>query len=144
MKSLSSQEMRHVQEFLAPPRIAVVATIGRTGMPQLTPNWYVYQDGKMAISTTKERVKYGNLTRDPRLAVCVYSDAEAREYMTVLGPTEIRDDETIWPVTQAIVERYMASRLVASRMRKLRTENRVIIDMSIERMFYREMMTRTR
>ena len=94
---LSGEELARVEEFLAPPLIAVVATIGGAGMPQLTPNWYVYQDGRVAVSTTKERVKYKNLVRDPRL-VCVYSDMEATEYVTIRGPVEIYDDDSIWPV----------------------------------------------
>lgn len=60
---LTSEDLSRLSEFLAPAKIAVVATIGRDGVPQLTPNWYVYRDGKIAISTTKQRVKYLNLIR---------------------------------------------------------------------------------
>ena len=144
MKRLSPNELARVEEFLAPPLIAVVATIGRSGMPQLTPNWYVYRDGRVAVSTTKERVKYKNLVGDSRLAVCVYSDMQASEYLTVRGPVEIYDDESIWPVTQAIVERYVAPELVEARMRQLRTENRVIASVAVERAVFRERMTMTR
>ena len=144
MTGLSGEELARVEEFLAPPLIAVVATIGGAGMPQLTPNWYVYQDGRVAVSTTKERVKYKNLVRDPRLAICVYSDMEATEYVTIRGPVEIYDDDSIWPVTQAIVERYVAPDLVEPRMRRLRTENRVIVSMAVENVVFRERMTRTR
>ena len=144
MTGLSGEELTRVEEFLAPPLIAVVATIGDTGMPQLTPNWYVYQDGRVAISTTKERVKYKNLVRDPRLAICVYSDMEATEYVTIRGQVEVYDDDSIWPVTQAIVERYVTPDLVESRMRRLRTENRVIASMAVESVVFRERMTRTR
>ena len=72
--TLTRQENRELEEFLRPSRIAVVATVGPTGMPQLTPNWYVFLDGRIAISTTKERIKYRNLSRDSRLAVCIYSE----------------------------------------------------------------------
>ena len=81
--SPTAQEMDRLDEFLKPSLIAVVATIARDGMPQLTPNWYVFSEGKMAISTTKERVKYRNLARDNRLAVCVYSEPRALEYATL-------------------------------------------------------------
>ena len=74
-----------IEEFLVPSRIAVVATVGRGGMPHLTPNWYRYADGAITISTTKERVKYRNLIRDDKLAVCIYSDALASEYLTLTG-----------------------------------------------------------
>ena len=135
--SPTAQEMDRLDEFLKPSLIAIVATIARDGTPQLTPNWYVFSEGKMAISTTKERVKYRNLARDNWLAVCVYSEPSALEYATLRGRAEISDDESIWPVTQAIVERYVSPDGVEARMRVLRTQNRVIIRMEPERVVFR-------
>ena len=66
---MTNEERERLKKFLAPSRIAVVATVGKTGMPQLTPNWYEYRDGRMTVSTTKDRIKYLNLVRDDRLAV---------------------------------------------------------------------------
>ena len=129
--------MTRLEEFLGPPRIAVVATVGRSGMPQLTPNWYRFANGRLTVSTTKERIKFRNLSRDPRLAVCIYSEPLAVEYATIQGPAEIHDDESIWPETQAIVERYVPPDLVAARMRELRAQNRVIISMAPERVIFR-------
>ena len=133
----TSEDLSRLGEFLAPTKIAVVATIGRDGMPQLTPNWYVYHDGRIAISTTKQRVKYRNLLRDSRLAVCVMTEPLAQEYVTVRGPAEIIDDESIWPVTEAIVRRYVRSERVHARMEQLRTEDRIIISLRPERVHFR-------
>ena len=133
---LTYEELAELEEFLKPSRIAVVATVGRTGMPQLTPNWYVFQDGRIAISTTKERIKYRNLVRDKRLAVCIYSEPAAAEYATVRGMAEIIDDDSIWPITQAIVERYVAPDGVETRMQQLRTQNRIIISLAPERLLF--------
>ena len=127
--SLTAEEASRLEEFLRPPRIAVVATVGRSGMPQLTPNWYRYANGRLAVSTNKERIKYINLMRDPRLAVCIYSEPRAGGYVTLRGQAEVSDDESIWPETQAIVERYVAPENVDSRMRLLRAQNRVIISL---------------
>ena len=134
---MTAEEMARLEEFLKPSRIAVVATVGKTGMPQLTPNWYVFQDGRLALSTTKERVKYRNLSRDSRLAICIYSEPRAEEYATVVGRAEVIDDESIWPVTRAIVERYVAPDGVEPRMRQLRAQNRVIISLAPERIVFR-------
>jgi PPOX class probable F420-dependent enzyme len=134
---LTSQEATRLEELLAPSRIVVVATVGAGGMPQLTPNWYVYQGGRMAISTTKERIKYRNLSRDDRMAVCVYTEPGASDYVAITGRVTIADDESIWPVTQAIVERYVAPDGVDARMRTLRTENRVIISLVPDRVSFR-------
>ena len=95
------------EKFLEPSRIAVVATIHRSGMPHLTPNWFVYEGDRIAISTTKERIKYRNLSHDPRMSVCIYSELTAVDYVTVSGPVSVSDDESIWPVTRLIIERYV-------------------------------------
>ncbi len=134
---MTPQEAARLDELLAPSRIVVVATVGAGGMPQLTPNWYVYQDGTMAISTTKERVKYRNLSRDDRMAVCVYTEPGAADYVAITGRVTIADDESIWPVTRAIVERYVARDQVAARMTELRAQNRVIISLTPERVVFR-------
>ena len=135
--SLTPEEISRLEEFLKPPRIAIVATVGRSGMPQLTPNWYRFANVRLTISTTKERAKYRNLSCDKRLAVCIYSEPLAREYATLRGHAEIIDGESIWPETQAIVERYVAPERVNARMRELRTQNRVIISLVPERVIFR-------
>ena len=133
----TKEELSRLGKFLAPTKIAIVATISRDGMPQLTPNWYVYHDGRIAISTTKQRVKYGNIIRDSRLAVCVLTEPLAQEYVSVRGTAEIIDDDSIWPVTEAIVRRYVRPERVASRMNQLRAEDRIIISLKPERVHFR-------
>ncbi len=137
MTRLSAEQSSRLQHFLMPPRIAVVATVGSTGMPQLTPNWYVFADGRLAMSTTKETFKYRNLSGDSRLSVCIYSEPTAEDYVVLTGRAEVSDDESIWPVTQAIVERYVARDQVAARMTELRAQNRVIISLTPERVVFR-------
>jgi PPOX class probable F420-dependent enzyme len=134
---IGPEERSRLAEFLAPPRIAVVATIGRGGMPQLTPNWYVYSDGRLLVSTTKQRVKHRNLVRDGRVAVCVCSEPMAEEYVTVRGRADIRDDDSIWEDTRAIVERYVEPDGVEARMNMLRGEDRVIVSVEPDGVVFR-------
>ena len=134
---MTPAETRRLEEFLAPSHIVVVATIGRNGTPHLTPNWYVYAHDTLMISTTKERVKYRNLSRDNRMSVCIYSEPQAENYVTLWGHVTIRDDDSIWPDTRAIVERYVPPQGVEARMQELRTQNRVILDMTPERILFR-------
>lgn len=136
MADLTDEERKRLDEFLAPPRIAVVATVGKTGMPQLTPNWYEYRDGRMTVSTTKDRIKYKNLARDDRLAVCVYSDTLAHDYVTVRGRARIIEGDAIWPDTLAIVKRYVAEDKVEARMRALRKQPRIIISLEPDRVHF--------
>ena len=135
--TITKEDLPRLAEFLKPTKIAVVATVGRDGIPQLTPNWYVYDDGRIAISTTKQRVKYRNLVRNSRLAVCVLTEPLAEEYVAVRGMAEIIDDDTIWPVTEAIVRRYVRPERVQARMDQLRREDRIIISLRPERVHFR-------
>jgi PPOX class probable F420-dependent enzyme len=135
--SLTAEETARLAGFLGPPKIAVVATVGDSGIPQLTPNWYAFHEGRLVVSTTKETVKYRNLTRDRRVTVCVYSELLAANYVTVSGDAEVLDDESIWPITQAIVDRYLPSEKAEARMRELRRQNRIIISLEPQRMVFR-------
>lgn len=134
---MTPEAARRLETFLTPSHIVVVATIGRSGMPHLTPNWYVYANGTLMISTTKERVKYRNLMRDSRMSVCIYSEPQAENYVTLWGRVTIRDDDSIWPDTLAIVKRYVPSQDVEARMQQLRTQPRVILDFKPERALFR-------
>ena len=134
---MTAEEARRLEAFLQPSRIVVVATIGRQGMPQLTPNWYCYAHGTLMISTTKERIKYRNLRRDNRMSLCIYAEPMAQDYVTLWGHVSIRDDASIWPDTRAIVVRYVPPADVETRLQQLRAQNRVILDFTPERVLFR-------
>ena len=133
---MTVEERRRLEDFLAPSRIAVVATVGKTGMPQLTPNWYDFSDGRMKVSTTKDRIKYLNLVKDDRLAVCVYSDALAHDYVTIRGHAEIIEGDAIWPDTLAIIKRYVEPDKVEARMTDLCQQPRIIVSLDPERIHF--------
>ena len=134
---LTKDEITRIDDFLKPSMIALVATIGKFGMPQLTPNWYRFEDGKLTISTTKCRIKYKNLSRDPRLSVCIHSEPRAANYVVLSGKAKIMDGEEIWPETEAIIERYMSKEWVPERIVHMRAEGSVIISLQPERVLFR-------
>ena len=134
---LDADGLARLQKFLEPSRIAMVATIGASGMPQLTPNWYVFVDGRLAMSTRKETFKHRNLSRDQRLAVCIYSEPNAQDYVVLTGRVEVTDDDSIWPITRAIIQRYVEPPQVEARLDLLKTQNRVIISLTPERVTFR-------
>lgn len=77
--------------FLAEPRNAMIAGIRRDGRPHVTPNWFLWREGKFFVSTTKARVKYRIFRRDPRVQVVV-DDVFGFRYVIVDGTVEIGDD----------------------------------------------------
>ena len=127
------EELKRLEDFLRPSWIAIVGTIGPSGMAQLTPNWYSFSDGKLHVSTTKQRVKYRNLVRDGRLSVCVVSEPRGQNYASITGLADIRDDESIWIETRDIVERYVEPGRVESWIADLQKQDRVIISLKPER-----------
>jgi PPOX class probable F420-dependent enzyme len=60
-----------IETFLQMPRHAIVGTNPIDGPPQLSPVWYVYEEGHLYISVTLDCIKHRNLQRDPRISVCI-------------------------------------------------------------------------
>ncbi len=133
----TNEQLERLRNFAAPAYIAVVATIGKDGMPHLTPNWYACDHGRILVSTTKQRVKCRNIARDPRMAVSIYSEPMAHDYVTASGQAQIVEGDEIWPLTKSIIQRYVKPDKVSDRLAQMRKEDRVILAMTPERVFFR-------
>ncbi|MEV1291737.1 PPOX class F420-dependent oxidoreductase [Pseudonocardia sp. NPDC049635] len=96
-------------ELLEKAKQGTLATIKRSGMPQLSPvtPHYDRAAGTIRISMTEGRAKTANLRRDPRAALSVES-ADGRAWATAEGPVEIvgPDDSPDGPAVQALVDWY--------------------------------------
>ena len=78
---MTNQEM---DLFLAESRNAIVATVNPDGFPQLTPIWFLWEDGKVFFSTTEPRLKTRNLKRDPRVSLCI-DEIDKKTTVVILG-----------------------------------------------------------
>ncbi len=121
-----------IAQFLAPSRIAVMATINRDGTPQLTPNWYHYDGTVLTFVTTKERVKYLNLRRDPRISICIYAAPLAAEYVVMRGRATVSDQD-IWDQARAIIQRYAEPAEVEEHLERWKTQPRVLVTVTPDR-----------
>ena len=123
---------KEIAEFLAPSRIAVMATINRNGTPQLTPNWYHYDGEVLTFVTTKERVKYLNLQRDPRISLCIYAAPLAADYVVIRGRATVSDRD-IWDQARTILQRYEEPAKVEQHLEQWKTQPRVLVTVTPDR-----------
>ncbi|MAU80407.1 MULTISPECIES: PPOX class F420-dependent oxidoreductase [Gordonia] len=97
------------RDLIAETRIGILATIKRSGLPQLSPVTCVYDrdDDTIYVSMTEGRAKTANLRRDPRAAVEFtgpdgYTWATAEGEATLIGPADTSEAAEV----DALVEYY--------------------------------------
>jgi len=110
-----------VVDFLdsVPARTGKLASVRADGAPHVAPIWYILDRstadtgspiGDLVFNTGADTVKGRNLTRDPRLALCVDDDAPPFSFVVVEGTATVdrRPDELVRWAT-AIAGRYMGA-----------------------------------
>jgi len=78
-----------IDEFLKAPRHAIVGTNRRDGPPQLSPVWYLYENGRFYFSVYANSAKCRNLRRDPRISLCIAGDSPDARAVMVYGTAEL-------------------------------------------------------
>jgi len=75
--------------FLDETRFAVLATVGPDGLPQQTVMWYLIEGDELLFNTKRGRVKDQNLSRDPRVSLCI---EDGYRYITIRGTARMDDN----------------------------------------------------
>jgi PPOX class probable F420-dependent enzyme len=78
-----------VEAFLSANHRAILATIRRNGMPQLTNVAQAHLNGRIEISTRAPSAKVTNIRRDPRVTISVQADDNWYRYLVVYGSAQI-------------------------------------------------------
>jgi PPOX class probable F420-dependent enzyme len=128
-----------VRAFLEQPHFGVMATINRSGTPQLTVMWYALhpQQDVVVMNTSRGLLKERNLRRDARISLCV---EDGMRYVTLEGRAELIDDRTQQEheVNELIAPRYIGQRLGAARWEVIKESDRIGIWMHVERVHARQ------
>lgn len=118
------------EQLINSQAIGVLATQRRDGGAQLTPINYAFEDGRFLVSTTKDRVKYHNVRRNPGVSLCIAGEGW-RPYVTVYG-TAVVEEEDIVPGTAAIMRR-MGREAPDNLGDALREQRRILLIITPER-----------
>ncbi|MBI3960789.1 MAG: PPOX class F420-dependent oxidoreductase [Chloroflexi bacterium] len=99
-----------IDSFLQEARHAIVGTVDRNGAPQLSPVWYIYEEGRFYIGITSDTAKYRNLRRDPRISLCIDGGREDVRTVMIAGRAELYDKAHPLQVTMRwrLISHYIA------------------------------------
>ncbi len=126
-----------INALLAQPLDAVLAVSRPSGGPQLTVMWFHWDGEAFYLSTTRDRSKYPNITRDPQISLLI-NDQAAHHYIAAYGRAELIEDdyERIAQFATHIFAKYMPS-APAPTAESQRADNRVIVVLRPEKIVSR-------
>ncbi len=98
------------QEFadlLRTTTVAHIATIGPKGEPQITPVWFDWDGNTIRFSQTKDRQKFRNLQRDPRIALSIVDPNNPYRYLEIRGKVVRIEEDPDLRFLNAMTKRYL-------------------------------------
>ncbi len=94
-----------MQKLLSKANNAIVGVNRAEGGPQLTPVWFAWDGTSFYFSTTKDRVKYANIRRDPSISLIV-DDFEMHKYVVAYGRAEIIEHDYA-ELVRPVIKKYV-------------------------------------
>lgn len=73
-------------------KVAMLATIGPNGRPQLTALWFLAEGDTVKISLNTSRQKYKNLQARPAVSLMLMDHANPSRYVEMRGIAEVQPD----------------------------------------------------
>ena|SRR5579875_1493606 len=73
--------------------IAMLATVGRDGLPQQTVIWFLHDGGELKISLNDSRLKTRNLVKRPECSLLILDLMVPQRYLAVRGRARIEPDD---------------------------------------------------
>ena len=81
------------EDLLTRPLLAHFATVRAGGAPMVNPMWFGWENGCIKMTHTKERQKFLNVQREPRVALSIVDPNDTQRYVEIRGTIEsIVDD----------------------------------------------------
>ena len=73
-------------------KVAILATVGRDGRPQVSALWFLAEGDVVKISLNTSRQKFKNLERNPAVSLVLMDHANPGRYVELRGNAEIEPD----------------------------------------------------
>ncbi|WP_329619311.1 PPOX class F420-dependent oxidoreductase [Streptomyces sp. NBC_01255] len=73
-------------------RTGKLATVRDDGSPHVVPVWFLLDGDDFVFNTGKDTVKGRNLSRDPRVSLCVDDDTPPFAFVSLSGRAELGED----------------------------------------------------
>ncbi|GAA0578080.1 PPOX class F420-dependent oxidoreductase [Kribbella sandramycini] len=96
-------------DLLTSTAIAVVGTIGKSGEPQITPQWFLWDGEQVRISLVEGRQKLRNLRRNPAISVLVVDPARPTFYVELRGRIDALTPDPELALEKAIATKYVGA-----------------------------------
>ena len=93
-------------DLLRSRAVAFVSTLAKSGAPQVTPLWFLWDGERVRISLVEGRQKLRNLRRDPRIAVAIADPARPTFYLELRGTVSELVPDPGLELERAIAEKY--------------------------------------
>jgi PPOX class probable F420-dependent enzyme len=74
-------------------QVATLATIGGSGLPQLTEVWFLHDDGDLKLSLNSSRVKTRNLEKRAQCSLLLLDLQNPYRYLEVRGNAKLEPDD---------------------------------------------------
>jgi len=94
------------RDLLDKAALAYAATVGPENEPQCTPVWYEWDGAQLLFSTTRDRQKYRNLIRDPRIALTITDPDDPYHMLEIRGAVTAIDDDIGRTFVNKLMKRY--------------------------------------
>ena len=95
------------KDLLKSSALAHIATIGPKGEPQSTPVWFDWDGEHILFSQTKNRQKYRNVQREPRIALSIVDPSNPYRYLEVRGKVASIDEDANNKFINSMAKKYI-------------------------------------
>lgn len=76
---------REIDDYLAQPNPAVIATVQPDGSPNTVATWYLWENGRVLVNMDEGRKRLEYLRRDPRASVTVLGKDDWYHHVSLRG-----------------------------------------------------------